>query len=170
MLLCVLALGELAHIRVSEGLITWVLCTTLTACVLSLLNFLTIHIHSHCWPVPQVLPFPLLLGHKWRGKAEQIKECAQGEEEWSAVILILQTRQKVKSYFPWKSCLSPGSSTLRSSKSCCFLHRLCSSFLSSGWVSSAGKNLCLLTMEQPEVWLRSRDPATGGCCGIVWLP
>lgn len=62
------------------------------ACVLSLLNFLTFHIHSDFWPVTQVLPFTLPFGHKWREKTEQIKERAQ--EEWSAVIL--QTRQKVK--------------------------------------------------------------------------
>lgn len=95
MLLCALGLWGLAHIRVSEDPITMgTLYNPDTARVLSLLNFLTFHIHSDFWPVTQVLPFPLPFGHKRREKAEQIKDCAQEEEEWGAVIL--QTRQKVK--------------------------------------------------------------------------
>lgn len=93
MLLCVLGPGELAHIRASDGPITMP-CTTLMQLVhghLAYFSFPSTFTLYFC-PVTQVLPVPLPLGHKRRGKVQQEtgvenKDSAQEEEEIDAVIL-----------------------------------------------------------------------------------
>lgn len=127
------------------------------------------------WLLTQVLPFPLPLGQNEEEKLSKSKECAHEEEKGGAVILILQTRQKVKL------------TVVFSLESLAFLQAallnpvvVCISCAPACWaqVCTGNKNLFPLQAKLcGYVWWSSLGCEWGAvtqpreaACGIAWLP